>query len=201
MKVITRSGDKEDVKFDLITEKIKELSCEKPYWGSSLNIDPVMLAQNVCSLIHDNITTTELDDFTASFSATSFKKDPDYLVLAGRVAINNHHKNTKVDFYEKMKILHDIGIINDSFIKFVEVNKDFINECINYDRDYKLTFFGFKSLEKSYLLKCDGKIIERPQDLFMRVSIAIHMNNLEMIKNVYDSFSNKYYTHATPTLF
>lgn len=201
MKVITRSGDKEDVKFDLITEKIKQLSCENPCWGPSLNIDPVMLAQNVCSLIHDNITTTELDDFTASFSATSFKKDPDYLVLAGRVAINNHHKNTKVDFYEKMKILYDIGIINDTFIKFVEVNKVFINECIDYHRDYKLTFFGFKSLEKSYLLKCDEKIIERPQDLFMRVSIAIHMHNLEMIKNVYDSFSNKYYTHATPTLF
>ena len=105
MKVITRSGIEEDVKFDLITEKIKLLA------GEDLRVDPIFVAQNVCSLIHDRITTSELDDFTSSFSATLFKKHPDYLILASRVAINNHHKNTKESFQEVMKKLNKSGII------------------------------------------------------------------------------------------
>jgi ribonucleoside-diphosphate reductase alpha chain len=201
MKVITRSGKEEDVRFDLITDKIKELSNFSEKWGKKLDTDPVFIAQNVCSLIYDNITTVELDNFSASFSATLFKKNPDYLILASRISINNHHKNTGGNFVESMKTLNDNGIISDDFISILDKIKDFVNETIDYERDYQLSYFGFKSLEKSYLLRNTEKIIERPQDIFMRVAIAIHGENTDMVKKVYDSMSNKFYTHATPTLF
>lgn len=195
MKVITRSGKQEDVKFDLITEKIKKLA------GNDLNVDPTFVAQNVCSLIHDGITTTELDDFTSSFSATLFKKHPDYLTLASRVAINNHHKNTSNNFYDVMNKLNNCGIISDTFMTLIENNKEKLNNLIDYDRDYNITYFGFKTLFNSYLLKSKDIVLERPQHLFMRVALAIHKNNIEQVKTVYDSLSEKYYTHATPTLF
>ncbi len=201
MKVITRSGQKEEVKFDLITEKIKRLSEGNEIMGKKLNIDHIYVAQNVCSLIYNEITTTLLDDFTAEFSATNFKKDPDYLILAGRVAINNHHKNTLENFEEKMTILNNVGIVNDNFLSYVKQNSNFIQNLIDYNKDYSLTFFGFKSLKKSYLLRNGEDIIERPQDLFMRVAIAIHLGDNESISNTYNSLSNKFYTHATPTLF
>ena len=200
MKVITRSGNKEDVRFDLITAKIKELS-EDNLWGTSLNTDAVFVAQNICSLIYDGITTTELDDFAASFSATLFKNDPDYLILSGRIAINNHHKNTSNSFCEVTSNLNQAGIISDDFTKLVFDNKETLDNMIDYSRDYKISYFGFKTLQNAYLLKSNGVILERPQHLFMRVALSIHRNDLEMAKKVYDSLSNKYYTHATPTLF
>ena len=209
MKVITRSGQKEHVKFDLITNKITALATEcKDYttlgipW-KKLNVDPVFIAQKICSLIYDGITTTQLDDFSASFSATLFKKEPDYLILASRIAINNHHKNNKITFTQLCNKLYDTGILSEEFINYVNDgdNGQFFEECIFEQRDYNISYFGFKSLEKSYLLKTTDGYQETPQHLFMRVAIAIHMGNTEMIKKVYDSLSNKYYTHATPTLF
>jgi len=201
MKVITRSGLHETVKFDLITNKISELSSESPVWGKKLSIDPVFIAQKICSLIYDGITTTELDDFSASFSATLFKYEPDYLTLASRIATNNHHKNNNITFVELAGKLFDNGIVNKEFTDYVNENKEFVTECVQDSRDYDISYFGFKSLEKSYLLKTKDGYQEKPQYLFMRVAIAIHMGNNEMIKTVYDSLSNKYYTHATPTLF
>jgi ribonucleoside-diphosphate reductase alpha subunit len=201
MKVITRSGKEEDVKFDLITDKLRYLSSENEIWGRKLNIDPVSIAGNICGLIHDGITTSQLDEFSSSLAATLFKEDPDYLILAGRIAINNHHKNTSSDFLEVMTDLNKSGIVSNAFLESCVKNSDFINSIIDYDKDYLLTFFGFKSLEKSYLLKKDSIPIERPQHLFMRVALAIYPNDMEMVKNVYHSFSEKYYTHATPTLF
>jgi len=201
MKVITRSGREEDVKFDLITDKINYLSNENEVWGKKLNVNPIFISQNICSLIYDRITTTQLDDFSSSFSATLFKHDPDYLILASRIAINNHHKNTCDDFKEIMKKLNENKIISDEFIDIIERNNDRINKIINYDRDYSITYFGFKSLDKSYLLKIDNKSVERPQHLFMRVALAIHGDDMDMVEKVYNSISLKYYTHATPTLF
>ena len=200
MKVITRSGLEEEVKFDLITNKIKDLSSEDDRWGNKLNVDPVFIAGNICGLIHDGITTSQLDDFSASLSATYFKKDPDYLILASRIAINNHHKNNKSSFLETMQSLNKSGIVSDSFLKISLENCNKIETIIKYDRDYLLTYFGFKSLEKSYLLK-NEKCMERPQHLFMRVALAIHSKDIEMVEKVYNSLSMKYYTHATPTLF
>lgn len=200
MKVITRSGNKEDVRFDLITAKIKDLS-EDVSLGQILNTDPVFVAQNICSLIYDGITTSELDDFAASFSATLFKNDPDYLILASRIAINNHHKKTQDSFEFVMNKLNSVGIISDDFIKIVNNHSDEISKMIDYSRDYSISYFGFKTLQNAYLLKFNGEILERPQHLFMRVALAIHGNDMKMVKCVYDSLSNKYYTHATPTLF
>lgn len=200
MKVTTRSGNKEDVRFDLITAKLKDLSSEG-IWGNSLSVDPVFVAQNICSLIYDGITTCELDEFAASFSATLFKTDPDYLILAGRISINNHHKNTSEDFYETMKKLNNTGVVSDNFMKSLEKNKDVANNAINYSLDYNLSYFGFKTLFSAYLLKDGENVVERPQHLFMRVAICIHPDNILLAVNVYNSLSNKYYTHATPTLF
>tara|TARA_B110001450_G_scaffold148407_1_gene138726 strand:+ start:5165 stop:7450 length:2286 start_codon:yes stop_codon:yes gene_type:complete len=199
MKVITRSGKSEDVRFDFITAKLSNLSKENKL-GRKLNIDPVFIAQNICTLIYDGITTTELDEFSASFSATLFKNDPDYLLLASRIAINNHHKNTLCSFYETMQEFYKHSIISEKFFRDVEKNKIFIEETIDYDRDYKLTYFGFKTLRGGYLLN-NGTVYERPQDLFMRVAVTIHGDDVENIKNTYDSLSLMYYTHATPTLF
>ena len=200
MKVITRSGNKEDVRFDLITAKIKQLS-ENTKLGSKLNTDPVFVAQNICSLIYDGITTSELDDFAASFSATLFKNDPDYLILASRIAINNHHKNTHSSFELVMQKLNTAGIISDSFMTNVVENSLEIEQMFDYSRDYSISYFGVKTLQNAYLLKINGEILERPQHLFMRVALAIHGSDMLMVRNVYNSMSNKYYTHATPTLF
>lgn len=209
MKVITRSGQKEPVKFDLITNKITALASECNDYTNlgipwkKLNVDPVFIAQKICSLIYDGITTAQLDDFSASFSATLFKKEPDYLILASRIAINNHHKNNKITFTELCNKLYETGILSEEFINYVNEgdNGKFFEEIIFEQRDYNISYFGFKSLEKSYLLKTKDGYQETPQYLFMRVAIAIHMGNRDMIKNVYDSLSGKYYTHATPTLF
>lgn len=198
MKVITRSGKKEDVRFDFITAKLQELA-NKNTWGRKLNVDPVYVAQNICSLIYDGITTTELDDFAASFSATLFKQDPDYLILASRIAVNNHHKNTNSSFYETMASLHNFGVVSDQFFQQVEKYKKLIEDTIVYDRDYSLSYFGFKTLFGGYLISREN-IRERPQDLFMRVALTIH-DDPKYIVDTYNSLSCKYYTHATPTLF
>jgi ribonucleotide reductase alpha subunit len=201
MKVVTRSGLTEDVRFDLITDKIKKLSEYNDIWGKRLEIDPVFISQNICTLIYNGITTTELDEFSANFAATMFKNDPDYLTLASRISINNHHKNTSGSFVECVKNLYDVNILTNEFYKVVIENSEELEKIVDSNRDYNLTFFGFKTLQNSYLLKSGGKIFERPQYLFMRVAIQIHGSNLELVKKVYDSISNKYYTHATPTLF
>ena len=201
MKVVTRSGQTEDVRFDLITDKIKNLSEYNPKWGKKLEIDPVFISLNICSLIYDGITTTELDEFSANFAATMFKIDPDYLALASRISVNNHHKNTPSSFVECVKQLYEAKLVTDEIYNLVINNAQELDKIINYDRDYNMTFFGFKTLQSSYLLKYNEKILERPQYLFMRVAIQIHKDNITLVKKVYDSISCKYYTHATPTLF
>lgn len=201
MKVVTRSGQTEDVKFDLITEKIKKLSEYNDMWGKKLDIDPVFISQNICSRIYNGISTTELDEFSANFAATMFKSDPDYLILASRISVNNHHKNTSDSFVECVKKLYEANLVTYEFYNIVLINSEELEKMVNSGRDYNITFFGFKTLQSSYLLKCNSKVLERPQYLFMRVAIQIHGNNLDLVKKVYDSISNKYYTHATPTLF
>ena len=201
MKVITRSGQTEEVRFDLITDKIKKLADSNPLWGKKLDIDPAFIAQNICSLIYDGITTTELDEFSANFAATMFKVNPDYLTLASRIVVNNHHKNTSSSFVECVTNLYVVNLVTYEFYKLVIENSEELEKMVISGRDYNMTFFGFKTLQSSYLLKSNGKILERPQYLFMRVAIQIHKDNLNLVKKVYDSISNKYYTHATPTLF
>jgi len=201
MRVVKRNGTECDVEFDEITRKIKTLAEKQP----KLDIDSAKLAMEVISLIYDGITTSELDEFTASTSASMSLYNPDYEELASRLIINNHHKNTSDSFCETMQTLNHY--ISDDLLTICEKNKEIIDGLIDYSRDYLISYFGFNTLIKSYLLKVNKKTIERPQHLFMRVAIGIHGNlNLDencikKIKNTYDFLSTKYFTHATPTLF
>jgi ribonucleoside-diphosphate reductase alpha subunit len=201
MRVIKRDGTESDVKFDEITNKIKNISQKEP----KLNIDAGLLATKVIGLIYDGITTSELDEFTASTAASMSLYNPDYEELAGRLIINNHHKNTNGSFSASMFMLSKY--ISEEILELCMYYKKEIDGMIDNDRDYSINYFGFNTLLKSYLLKANNKTIERPQYLFMRVSLGIHINNkkdtkmFDKIKNTYDLLSNKYFTHATPTLF
>ena len=201
MRVVKRNGIECDIEFDEITRKIKTLAEKQP----KLDIDSAKLAIEVISLIYDGITTSELDEFTASTSASMSLYNPDYEELASRLIINNHHKNTTDSFCESMKILENY--ISDDLLTICEKYKEKIDSLIDYSRDYLISYFGFNTLIKSYLLKVNKKTVERPQHLFMRVALGIHgnlnfdENCIKKVKNTYDLLSTKYFTHATPTLF
>ena len=204
MRVIKRDGTETEVQFDEITNKIKVLAQKEPV----LNIDAGLLATKVIGLIYDGITTSELDEFTASTSASMSLYNPDYEELASRLIINNHHKNTHESFTVSMFMLNKY--ISDEIIELCMHYKNEIDAMIVHERDYLINYFGFNTLLKSYLLKDNNKTIERPQYLFMRVALGIHITQpvsaittetFQKIKNTYDLLSNKYFTHATPTLF
>jgi ribonucleoside-diphosphate reductase alpha subunit len=203
MRVIKRDGTETEVEFDEITRKIKSLAQKEP----KLNIDSADLARNVIGMIYDGITTSELDEFTASTAATMSLYNPDYEELASRLIMNNHHKNTNDSFTET--ILMFDNYIDTNILTFCKSNKEQIDNIIDHSRDYLISYFGFNTLYKSYLLKVNKKPIERPQYLFLRVALGIHYNDssnsvldtFAKIKNTYDLLSLKYFTHATPTLF
>jgi ribonucleoside-diphosphate reductase alpha chain len=213
MFVIKRKGTREEINFDKVNTRIKWLVNE-PY--ELKNIKVSQLAQRVIQSLYDGIHTNEIDNYTANLSASLSIEHLEYNTLAGRIVINNCHKNTLSGFKDKMTKLYlrtDFNgkvcpLISDEFYKFVEKNQEFIEGKIDYSRDYLIDFFGFRTLEKGYLLKIDN-IIERPQDLYMRVAVFIHMNvdnykcpeSLKNIFETYDMLSNKYFVHASPTLF
>lgn len=237
MYVIKRNGTSEEVSFDKIYKRIKLMSNE-PYELHNINIHTI--AQKVIQGLFDGVSTTQIDMHTSKLCASLSIKNYEYGIIAGRIAINNHEKNTLTGFKDKMDKLYlhkdknniPCPIISSNFYKYVKKNQKAIEKHIDYNRDYLLDFFSFKTLEKSYLLKIkktdkyidlsDNKIteeefhkvfdiIERPQDLFMRVAIFIHIGDnskvrkcphvLQDIFDTYDLISTKYYTHATPTLF
>lgn len=214
MYVTKRKGTCEDVSFDKIHNRIKWLSHE-PYHLQKVNTS--QLTQKVIQNLYDGISTSDIDNYTANLSASLSIENREYAVLAGRIVINNCHKNTLSSFKDKMTKLYmrkDMSgdvcpLITDEFYKFVIKNQILIENKINYERDYLFDFFGFRTLERGYLLKLDGKLIERPQDMYMRVAIHIHMDHtnykskyaLDKIFETYDLMSNKYFIHATPTLF
>ena len=195
MRVIKRDLTEVDVEFDEITKKIKTFANKDP----KLNIDSGYLAMEVISLIYDGITTSELDEFTASMAANMAIYNTDYSELAGRLIINNHIKNTRESFTESMNLLSNI--ISSELLLISKENEKEINDIIDYSRDYLVSYFGFNTLQKSYLLRNKYKVIERPQHLYMRVSIAIHGTDFVKVKETYDLLSLNYFTHATPTLF
>ena len=199
MRVVKRNGVKCDVEFDEITRKIRTLSEKTP----KLEIDAAKLSMEVISLIYDGITTSELDEFTASTSASMSLYNPDYGELASRLIINNHHKNTSESFCDTMYSLEHY--ISSDILTLCKNNKEKIDNLIDYSRDYLISYFGFNTLIKSYLLKVNKKTLERPQHLFMRVALGIHGNlnsfSINKVKNTYNLLSTKYFTHATPTLF
>ena len=203
MFVIKRNGEKENVLFDKITNRIKKLMYDIE------DIEPAIITQKLCTRIIPGITTTELDNLASQICMSMLTDNPNYAILGARIAISNHQKNTDNNFLEvltKLRNNKDIHnepspLINEDLISLATKYEKEINDMINHERDYLIDFFGFKTLEKSYLLKINKKSIERPQHLFMRVALAIHRDDLVNVKKTYDNLSLKNYTHATPTLF
>ena len=207
MRVLKRNGQYEEVSFDKILNRIKSLS-QGPEFKNPLSIDETLIAQKVVQEIYDGVKTTELDELSSQISIAMYSKNPEFKILASRIVISNHHKNTKDTFSEKIEELynyHSKGqhkpLIAEYMYQLVMKHRTEIDSAIDYHKDYDFDFFGFKTLEKSYLYKTDGKIVERPQDMLMRVSLAIHRNNLKEALNNYDLMSKHYFTHATPTLY
>ncbi|MBU7578066.1 MAG: ribonucleoside-diphosphate reductase subunit alpha, partial [Flavihumibacter sp.] len=205
MFVIKRNGRKESVKFDKITARIQKLS-----YGLSPLVDVHDIAKKTIEGIYDGVTTTELDNLAAETAASLTTRHPDYALLASRIAVSNLHKNTKKSFSDTMRALHQyidaatgkrMPLIADDVMNVIEANAELLDSTIIYDRDFGFDYFGFKTLEKSYLLRINGKIAERPQHLYMRVAIGIHKDDLEQAIKTYNLMSERWFTHATPTLF
>ena len=203
MYVIKRNGEKESVKFDKVTRRLEKLLYDIK------DIDATLITQKICNRIFPGITTTELDNLASQVCMAMVSENFNYGVLGSRIVISNHQKNTKESFLEVIKDLKnnkDVNgalspLVSEELLNVVSENELKINNMIDYERDYLLDFFAFKTLEKSYFLKVDKKPLERPQHLFMRVAIGIHGDDLENVEKTYNNMSLKNYTHATPTLF
>lgn len=200
MLVEKRDGKTEEVSFDKILNRIR-LLCSGEEFINKIDIDPVLIAQKVCTEIHDGVKTSKLDELASETAVSLYSKNPDYAVLASRIVISNHIKSTSCKFSEVVEKLHSENILQDYLYELVTKNKDLIDNEIKESNDYNIDFFGFKTLQKSYLLRINGEIIERPQHLFMRVALCIHRDNLEKAFETYNHISNKDFIHATPTLF
>lgn len=206
MYVIKRSGKTEPVFFDKITGRINKLS----YGLNRDYVEPVEIAKIVIQGIYDGITTTELDNLAAETAASMTTRHPDYAILAARIAVSNLHKNTKKSFSETIYDLYNYTdsktkekapLIADDVYQIVMENADTLDSAVIYDRDYDYDYFGFKTLERAYLLKLNGQIAERPQHMLMRVAVGIHKNDIQEALATYSLMSEKWFTHATPTLF
>ena len=205
MEVLKRDGRKEIVMFDKITARIKKLC-----YGLSEHVDPVKISMKVIEGLYDGVTTSELDNLAAEQAASMTVSHPDYALLASRVVVSNLHKQTKKSFSETMTDLHDYidpktgekaPLLADDVYKIVMDNADRIDSHIIYDRDFGYDFFGVKTLERSYLMKLKGEVAERPQQMLMRVSLGIHKEDIDSALKTYDLMSERWFTHATPTLF
>ena len=205
MHVIKRNGKKEIISFDKILKRIKSL-------GKHFNLQHIIFAQlamKVIDQLYDNIQTTKIDELTAEQCASMSSIHPDYTKLASAIVVSNLHKNTSDCYYETIKKLYEyrdinnnsFRLIHEDIMNIVETNKAIINSFIDYERDYAFDFFGFKTLERAYLMRCNKIIVERPQHMLMRVALTIHGSNMEKVKETYDYMSQKYFIHATPTLF
>jgi len=205
MYVLKRDGRKEPIMFDKITARIKKLC-----YGFNPLVDPVRVAMRVIEGLYDGVTTSELDNLAAEIAATMTTTHPDYASLAARISVSNLHKNTLKSFSETMKDLYEYvnpitgkkaSLLSDEVYKVIKKNAEELDSKIIYNRDFGYDYFGFKTLERSYLLKINGQIVERPQHMLMRVSVGIHLDDLEAVIDTYELMSKKYFTHATPTLF
>ncbi len=203
--VIKRNGKREPVKFDKVTARIEKLS-----YSLSPMVNVIDVAKKTIEGIYEGVPTTELDNLAAETAASLTITHPDYAILASRIAVSNLHKNTVKSFSETMRLLYNYTdkasgkrqpLIAEDVMEVIEANADLLDSTIIYDRDYAFDYFGFKTLERSYLLKIDGKIAERPQHMYMRVSVGIHKGDIESAIKTYHLMSERWFTHATPTLF
>ncbi len=205
MYVVKRDGKRELVQFDKITARIKKLC-----YSLHESVDPQRVAMRVIEGVYDGVTTTELDNLAAEVAATNAVTHPDYASLASRIAVSNLHKSTKKSFAYTMNELHNYvdpvtgdpaSLIAEDVHEIIQTNAEFLDSQIIYDRDFSYDYFGFKTLERSYLLKMNGEIAERPQHMLMRVSVGIHKDDLDSVVGTYNMLSEGWFTHATPTLF
>lgn len=205
MYVVKRDGRKEQVMFDKITARVRKLC-----YGLNELVDPLKVTMRVIEGLYDGVTTSELDNLAAEIAATMTTAHPDYARLAARISVSNLHKNTKKTFSEVMHDLYtyvnprtgkDAPLLSDEVYKVIMENKDVLDSTIIYNRDFGYDYFGFKTLERSYLLKLNGQIAERPQHMLMRVSVGIHLDDIDSVLETYELMSKKFFTHATPTLF
>lgn len=205
MYVIKRNGRKESVKFDKITARIQKLS-----YSLSPLVSAVDVAKKVIEGIYDGVSTTELDNLAAETAASLTTRHPDYALLASRIAVSNLHKNTEKSFSATMRNLHQytepatgrlMPLVADDVMKVIDAHAELLDSSIIYDRDFGFDYFGFKTLEKSYLLRINHQVAERPQHMYMRVAVGIHKNDIENVISTYNLMSERWFTHATPTLF
>ena len=196
MRVLTRNGQLEEVDFNKITHRLQNLSHDLK------NVDPIQVAKKICDSIYDKVTTVLLDDLSAEISITLSTTHPEYGILASKIEASNLQKKTHGNFESVTNALNETGILNESYTNFVIQNISEITDTIDYSKDYNIDYFGLKTLQKAYLFKDPkGNIIERPQDMWMRVSLAIHCGNIKSALQTYEYMSDKYFTHATPTLY
>ncbi len=205
MLVIKRDGRKQEVKFDKITARIQKLC-----YGLDSYVEPIAVAAKVIEGIYDGITTSELDNLAAEVAAMLTTEHPDYALLASRIAISNLQKNTLKSFSQAIcELYHYVDsktgkkspLISEEVFSIVKKNAELLDASIIYDRDFSFDYFGFKTLERSYLLKMHGKVVERPQHMLMRVSVGIHKEDIQSVLETYHLMSDRWFTHATPTLF
>lgn len=204
MYVTKRNGNKEIVSFDKILRRIRTLGTE-----ANIKINYTSLVMKVIDQIYNNISTTKIDELSAEQCASMSTVHPDYNILAGRIVVSNLHKNTSPSFSEVMINLYNnkdkhgkhSPIVSDTLYNVVTTHKDELDSLVNHDSDYLIDYFGFKTLERAYLMKLNKVVVERPQYMWLRVSIGIHGDDIEKVKETYNLMSNKYFTHATPTLF
>ena len=206
MLVIKRDGRKESVKFDKITARIEKLS----YGLNADYVKTIEIAKKVIDGLYDGVSTQELDELAAETAATLTTKHPDFATLAARISVSNLHKTTSKSFSSTMKRLYtyvnpktgeNASLLSKDVYGVINKNAALLDSSIIYDRDFSYDYFGFKTLEKSYLLKLDGKVVERPQHMLMRVAVGIHKDDIDSVLETYKLLSEKWFTHATPTLF
>lgn len=206
MYVKKRDGNRESVKFDKITARVQKLC----YGLDANHVNAVPVAMKVIEGIYEGVTTSELDNLAAEIAASLTTKHPDYALLASRIAVSNLHKNTNKSFSKTMSDLYhyvdpktgmNAPLIADDVHEIIKKNSQLLDSTIIYDRDFGYDYFGFKTLERSYLLKINGKVAERPQHMIMRVSVGIHKDDIDSVIETYNLMSERWFTHATPTLF
>lgn len=207
MKVLKRSGETEDVSFDKVLQRMRNLCTG--FGKPDLEVDIYDISQKVCARIYNNVATSELDELAAQICSSLIVNHPDYGDLASRIIVSNHHKNTSPSFTETITILYtnkDVDgepcpLVSDELYEIALKHKEKLNSYLDYTRDFEFDYFGFKTLERAYLLKVNGVTVERPQHMFMRVALGIHANDVKDALQMYDLMSKKFYIHATPTLF
>lgn len=198
MQVIKRDGRTEPVLFDKITQRLEHLRALAPELRGA---DVTRVAANACSAVHDGIHTSRLDEMTADVAAGMSTDHPDYGDLAARVLVSNLQKNTDDDVLATYEVMHDAGLLDPEFIAAARRHAPQLQAMVRYDLDYGFDFFGFKTMEKMYLTRVKGRVVERPQHMWLRVALALWKDDLARVRETYEHLSTKRFTHASPTLF